>query len=165
MSYRSFLLTAALLLTCVPGAHAQDQLFDRPFENVYARPGRPTETIYVLGSVGNPGLWRIERGTDLLTLLSVAGLNRAGEERPDINQKVVLRVYRDTATGRDLRFKANLIDVLEAEETPPPIEGGDIIYVETVQRRRIGVRVISQVVGAVSSTIGLFLLLEREGVF
>ena len=143
----------------LPQSHAQGITSDQPFVNTFARPGQPTIRVYILGSVGATGIWRIERQTDLVELLSAARVAGIGQDQPDYNQRVNLRIYRTNADDRRKIYDEQLSDILAEGTTYPPFQEGDVLEVETERRRTIGLALISQVIGAASSVTLLILRL------
>lgn len=151
-------LLLALGLTASP-SRAQDVPSSESFIHTFARPGQSTIQIYILGSVGTPGIWRIEQDTDLIELLSAANVSGFGDNPADQSTRVNLRIYRTNSNTRSMVYEARLEDVLARGTTYPPLEAGDVIEVETNRRRVLGISLISQVIGAASSLTLLILRL------
>lgn len=138
---------------------AQDLPSSESFIHTFARPGQPTIQVYIMGSVGTAGIWRIEQDTDLIELLSAANVSGFGENPPDHRTRVNLRIYRTNSDTRAMAYEARLDDVLAEGATYPPLEEGDVLEVETQRRRTLGIALASQVIGAASSLTLLILRL------
>lgn len=154
-------LCAAWSFGAFAPSHAQNVGTDLPFINTFARPGQPTIQVYILGSVGASGIWRIEPQTDLIELLSAARVAGIGQDQPDYRQRVNLRIYRAIEGDRQKIYDEQLNNVLAEGAAYPPLQAGDVIEVETERRRTIGLALLSQIVGAASSLTLLVLRLTR----
>lgn len=118
----------------------------------YAPPGVPTQTIYIWGSVGVPGVWRVEQDIDLVELLSAARLTGVGRDDPGVRESNRIQVYRRSGgEGRELVYEASLDDVLSPGATYPTLQDQDVIEVETVTRNRFGFRDAISLIGTGAS--------------
>lgn len=122
------------------------------YVNTYARPGEATQTVYVWGAVGTPGIWEIETGTNLVELFSVVRPTGYGEESPGTRTKILLRIHRTTDGETRVAHEMRLSELLEM---PPPerpsLRPQDVIEVRNVQTREFSLRLVSTVVGTLSS--------------
>ena len=160
-------LLCLLGLLCIFGGHpsqAQAQALQEGEERHgyrYARPGYATMTVYIWGNVGKAGIWEIESGTDLVELLSAARVPGLGTEQADMQQRIILRIYRMQGTERQEIYDENLESVLEAGTRGPTLQAGDVLSVETQTERKFSFRTVAQYVGTASSLLILFLRLRR----
>ena len=122
-------------------------------QNTYARPGRPTMTIYVLGGAGRGGVWQVERDIGFIELLSVLNVATPLREQQDRRTKIILSLYRGQGDQRDLIYTASLKETVEGSEPPPAVADGDVLIVEPITRNRLTVRTVSSIVSAVSGII------------
>jgi hypothetical protein len=163
----SFILGLAFLV-CVGGtaniARGQDlQLPEQPYVNEFARPGQPTMTLYLWGAVGTTGIWRVERDVDLIQLLSVAGVPGVGTSERDVRRRFVLHIYRDEDGERREIYAEEVENLIGGGAAPvPALQDGDILAIETRERRRISVNLVFTTLRTVSSFLSLYLLLRRE---
>ena len=135
---------------------------EQSYVNEFARPGQPTMTLYLWGSVGTTGIWRVERDVDLIQLLSAAQVPGIGQEQMDVRQRISLRVFRSGSGDRREVYSQRLNDILEEGAAYPDLQNGDVLLVETSQRRRIfSFQFISTIVGTASSLALLVLRLTR----
>ena len=104
----------------------------------YVQPGAATIEIKVMGTVRNPGLYRLSEGTDLGQLLALAGgptLDVRLRSRP---RTATVRLYRPQAQGQALLYEAEFEQNLAAEsENYPALQDGDILTVEVTERQRL----------------------------
>jgi len=146
-----------LLLTALTGpgvARGQPDLggAGEDYVNTYARPGEATQTVYVWGAVGTPGIWEIETGTNLVELFSVVRPTGYGEQSPGTRTKVLLRIHRTTDGETRVAHEMRLSELLAM---PPPerpaLQPQDVIEVRSVQTRTFSFQTVSTVVGTLSS--------------
>jgi hypothetical protein len=121
----------------------------------YARPGMPTMTLYIWGAVALPGIWMVEEGQEVTSLLTAVTVPLIGSEEGIVRRETILRIYRGPESSRRTIFERDLNEFLAQGGTPPPLEDGDIIYVNTVTRQRLG---IALVLGVISTLATLVLL-------
>lgn len=165
----SFLLTAAFFLTFVTpevtlsqdvasGLTADSGLSEAT--NDYGRPGYPRVRVYLWGNANN-GVWTVEEGTDLLEFLSAAAtgnFNRSSDTR----NKNVLKVYRRGQVGEKPAFEMDIREIFARQDVYPQLQNGDVLVVESVQRRRFfSFRNVSQVTGTLASVASLVFLIDR----
>jgi len=132
------------------------------FINTFATPGAATITVNVWGSVARPGLWRIERGADLVEFLSVTGLAGIGQDRPGTRTKTYVAIYRTINNERRQVYRSDIEDILEDGASYPVLQDDDVLGVESVQRRSLGFQTISLIVGTASSLASLTFLILRN---
>ena len=152
-----FLCAPMLLLTAMSGpgvVKAQPDLggAGEGYVNTYARPGEATQTVYVWGAVGTPGIWEIETGTNLVELFSVVRPTGYGEQAPGTKTRVLLRIHRTTNGKTRVAHEMQLSELLEM---PPPerpsLQSQDVIEVRNVQTRTFSLQTVSTVLGTLSS--------------
>ena len=125
----------------------------------YGRPGYPRVQIYLWGNA-NHGVWKVEEGTDLLEYLSLAG---QGDFRQGAETRVknVLRIYRDGQVGADPVFETQLEDLFARQVESPVLREGDVLVVESIERRRpFTFRQSAQVTGTMASIATLVFLIQ-----
>ncbi|MEF8797728.1 MAG: hypothetical protein V5A48_14835 [Salinivenus sp.] len=146
-----------LLLTAMSGpgvVKAQPDLggAGEDYVNTYARPGEATQTVYVWGAVGTPGIWEIETGTSLVELFSVVRPTGYGEQSPGTRTKVLLRIHRTTNGETRVAHEMQLSELLEMPPSErPALQPQDVIEVRSVQTRTFSFQTVSTVVGTLSS--------------
>lgn len=122
------------------------------YVNTYARPGEATQTVYVWGAVGTPGIWEIETGTSLVELFSVVRPTGYGEESTGTRTRILLRIHRTTDGETRVAHEMRLSELLEM---PPPerpsLQPQDVIEVRSVQTRKFSFETVSTVIGSLSS--------------
>ena len=160
MTQRFFCLLGFLVLFgfSVPVVNAQEA--GEELVKEYRRPGFPTMTIFVMGGVQQPGVWRFERDADfyeIMAVLSATGLSATAQVAT--KQAVIIRVYRESGANRTQVYQQELNDVLQGLESPPRLQDQDILVVETVTRptRRITLQSVSSVIAAASTAVLLYL--------
>lgn len=160
----SFGLLPALHLAS--SAHAQDTPTSSTIRSehvyTYARPGHATHTVYVWGAVNQPGIWKIEPGTDLVEFLSIIRPSGFGVETASTRQDVILRIHRST------RGESRVVHELKLDEllgmTPsrrPSLQAEDVLEVRTVEKRKFSFQTFTSVLGTVSSLVLLGLRIFR----
>lgn len=131
------------------------------YVNEFYRPGRPTMLIYVLGQVGQPGMWRVEENVDLIDLLAAAGLPALGQEgAAGARARYVLHIYRGPREQREAVYSEPIGRILAEGSSYPPLEPGDILIMEQDVSRRVTVGQIFEYVRTVTSLISLYLLVR-----
>ena len=133
-----------------------------PLENPnrFARPGVPTNEVWVWGEVSQPGIWRVERGVDLVQFLSHLRVVGVGQEQAERVRRFTVKIYRGQPRDRSLIYEVRLDELLEQGGDYPDLEEGDILAVE-VEERRTRLRIFRTVVGAIGSGASLALLFLR----
>jgi protein involved in polysaccharide export with SLBB domain len=133
---------------------------DEGYVNTYARPGEATQTVYVWGAVGTPGIWEIETGTGLVELFSVVRPTGYGQESPGRRTRVRLRIHRTTNGETRVAHEMRLSELLEmAPQERPSLQPQDVIEVRSVQTRKFSFETVSTVVGTLSSVTLLIIRL------
>jgi protein involved in polysaccharide export with SLBB domain len=145
----------ALLLAVLLGgaAAAEAQLVTAsPGVSVYryAEPGQPTMDIRVWGAVRTPGVYQVERDTDLVELLTLAGGPLYDREIPNVERTVTVRLSRGES-GRQVVFEAPLAALFAEATVPPALQPGDVISVDVEVRQRFGWRDTLAVVSSVGT--------------
>lgn len=122
------------------------------YVNTYARPGEATQTVYVWGAVGTPGIWQIEPGTGLVELFSVVRPTGYGEESPGTRTEILLRIHRTTDGETRVVTEMPLSELLDM---PPPerpsLQPQDVVEVRNIQTRTFSFETVSTVIGTLSS--------------
>lgn len=132
-----------------------------------ARPGQPTITVYLWGTVGSPGVWRVERDMDLVRFLSVVQVPGIGGEDQNVRRNFKLRIYRrvygtDDGDRREV-YTEDVSNLLEGDaKIPPSLQDGDIIAVETQTRRKFSFRTVFEVVRTTASLLTLYFLIDDQ---
>ncbi len=159
------LITFFLLLLLLPADASRGQVIAserQGFIYDFARPGRPTITVYVWGAVGQPGIWRINPGTTLIELLSAAGIPGIVTEQRRTRLTTIVRIWRGEQVQRNLVYEAQLQDLLtEEQETYPTLRNGDILEIEVDEDRKITFRTVIEYLSAAASLTLLALRLLR----
>jgi hypothetical protein len=152
-----FLYAPMIVLMAVAGPRAawgQPDLggAGEDYVNTYARPGEATQTVYVWGAVGTPGIWEIEPGTGLVELFSVVRPTGYGEESPGTRTKVLLRIHRTTDGETRVVTEMRLSELLAM---PPPerpfLRPQDVVEVRNIQTRKFSLETVGTVIGTLSS--------------
>jgi hypothetical protein len=125
---------------------------------VYGQPGNPKMTVYVWGQA-QTGLWSVDVGTDLLEFASIITTTGLRANRPEQETTLILQLFREGRTDRP--FYEKDIEEFFASRTYPELNDGDIIVIKERTRRRFTWRDVSQVLGTVTSTVSLILLIDR----
>lgn len=166
MMHRRFFLPAIVLILALaaPSVMAQDTTTGEELVREYRRPGFPTMTLFVMGGVQQPGVWKFEREADfyeIISVLSATGLSATSQV--STKQEVIIRVYRENGASRTQVYQQDFSDILQGLQTPPKLQDQDILVVETVTRptRRITVRAISSIIAATSSAVLLYLRISE----
>jgi protein involved in polysaccharide export with SLBB domain len=133
-------LLLAVLLGGAAAAEAQ-RVTGSPGVSVYryAEPGQPTMDVRVWGAVRTPGVYQVERDTDLVELLTLAGGPLYDREIPNVERTVTVRISRGEA-GRQVVFEAPLAALFAEATVPPALQPDDVISVDVEVRQRFGWR-------------------------
>lgn len=134
----------------------------------YARPGQETMQVGVWGSVGQPGLYEVPTGTDLMNLLSIVGGPEVSLENARQRQKIIVRLVRgsDSAVSarppadggsHQLIFEARLDELTALSRDYPPLQSGDVLTIEKIVRERFSWRDAMSVFQA-AGTVAIIIL-------
>ena len=161
-------LTATLgllaVLLIVPATHAQGALdYERSRYNAasyykYEEAGDVTVLVNVWGTVRNPGLYEVPRGTTMSALLSLAGGPTQRERRTREDRTVTIELLRGEGEDREMIFEAVMDEELFVPENDPIVESGDVLVVDTYLRERFTWRELATLV---STGVSVGILLER----
>ena len=158
----SLLLLAALLPTPAEAQNTVPGLLEPPGTaqvQDYGRPGYPRVQIYLWGNASH-GVWTVEEGTDLLEYLSLAAQGDFNQGA-DTRVKNVLRMYREGQTGKKPVFETQLEDLFARQVESPVLREGDVLVVESIERRRpFTFRQAAQVTGTIASIATLVFLIQ-----
>ena len=117
----------------------------------YVQPGAATIEVKVMGTVRNPGLYRLSEGTDFGQLLALSGgptLEVRQRSRP---RTATVRLYRPQAQEQVLLYEAEFErNVVTASENYPALQNGDIMTVEVTERQRFVWRDLFTIVNTVA---------------
>lgn len=130
---------ALTLLFVVPMAHAQSYgRIEETNTNVesyfyFAEPGEGTIAVKVLGTVRNPGLYRLGDGLHLDQLLALTGGPVLGVRQKERDRETTVRLFR----RQQLIYEREFEDDIAAQlETYPSLKDGDIMTIEVVEDRQ-----------------------------
>ncbi|MCB0720455.1 MAG: SLBB domain-containing protein [Bacteroidetes bacterium] len=147
-------LTVAAALYVSAGANANAQVIDLERSRYspaayynYGEQGDITVIVNVWGTVRNPGLYEVTKGTTLSTLFSLAGGPLVGTRYKSTTRRVTLKLTRGEERIVDFTMENQVL----ALEMDPVLEMGDVLTVETVERRGFSWRDVFPVVAAVAS--------------
>jgi hypothetical protein len=156
---------AGLLLLAVPdpvwAQSTTPSIEGRTQINTYARPGAATMVVNVWGSVGQPGLWRVERDVDLVEFLSVVGVPGVGQDNPGTREKNIITLYRVQRGERQEVYRKDVDAILADGAGYPSLQEGDILAITAQKRKTLGFQFFSTVVGTASSLTLLILRLTE----
>jgi protein involved in polysaccharide export with SLBB domain len=133
----------ALLIALAAPTYAQGQLVTAsPGVSIhrYAEAGQPTMDVRVWGAVRTPGVYQVERDTDLLELLSLAGGPVLMNETPNVDRTISVQLARGTDADRQVIFERSLQDLLRTPGAIPPLQDGDVLHLEVDVRQRFNWR-------------------------
>lgn len=102
--------------------------------HVFARPGQNTIQVFLLGDVGQSGVFMIGENIDLAQLVALAG-GPVGTGR----SRTTIRLYRPEDGKRTLLYEADAEEFIE-QSSYPSLRTGDVIQVESIERRGFGWR-------------------------
>lgn len=148
----SFLAVA--LVVGAPSANGQAIDFERSryspaaYYN-YGEQGDITVLVNVWGTVRFPGLYEVTKGTTVSTLFSLAGGPLVTARPRTTTRFVSLQLTRDSSPEPLVDF--TMENQVLALEVDPELETGDVLTVETVERRRFSWRDAFPIVAAVAS--------------
>lgn len=124
----------------------------------YSEPGDVTILVSVWGTVRNPGLYEVPRGTTLSTLFSVAGGPSVAQRTRRQTRIIEMRLVRTDGGERRPIFHSEMENDIIVANEDPVLEAGDVLTVETVVRQGFGWRDVATIVGSGAS---LALIVER----
>ena len=116
----------------------------------YVEPGAPTSRVQVMGTVQEPGLYVVNAGLDLSTLLALAGGPVLRERRRADLRKSVVRLYRPAQDRSNPIFEHELTELRGTFTEAPAVQDGDIVTVEVIERSRFGLREALTIVNTVA---------------
>lgn len=124
----------------------------------YSEPGDVTVLVNVWGTVRNPGLYEVPRGTTLSTLFSVAGGPSVAQRTGRQTRTIEVRLVRNEDGLRQPVFHSVMENDIAVSSEDPVLQEGDVLTVETVLRQGFSWRDIFPVLGAAAS---MALIIER----
>lgn len=131
----------ALVVLIAPSADAQLTDFERSRFSPggyykYSDTGDLTVRAQAWGSVRYPGLHEVVQGTNVSTLLSLAGGPTLAERREQDERTIRVRFYRTEVDGQmQLLFEQLMTNDLEALTQDPVLRDGDVLVVDSVLRQ------------------------------
>lgn len=144
-------------------AQAQPIGGSQGLEIEFFRPGRPTMVVYLWGAVGQPGIWRVEREVDLISLLSAARVAGVGSSPQGVSQRYLVRIFRDVGGERQEIYQERLERLVGGGARPyPTLQEGDILVVEVRQRARFTWGTAFEITRTVLQVLTLYILIRRE---
>jgi len=161
-------VAAFLLITAPISVQAQQQPSDapsgvnNPTVKEYGRSGYEKITIYVWGNA-DTGVWRVEKGTDLLEFVSVVSRLQLVSDDPSERQVVSLQIYRDQAQDEEPFFERRVETLFSKRGDYPTLQDGDILVLKTRTKSRFTWRDVAQVTGTIAAVVNTYLLLDRLG--
>lgn len=160
----SLLLLASLL---APTPHAQVLPPEGDFGRItgteslgtsyyyFTEPGAPTVRVELWGDVGTSGLYDLQAGTDLRTLLTIAS-GPTFLSSPSIRQRVEVTIVRGAQGERET---LDVIDVMDAARNQNPVlENGDTVIVRSITKTAFTYR---EIISTAVVVIGLILSIQR----
>ena len=165
LAFALLLLSLSWFMAPAPPAAAQEAPapgLTSPLENPnrFARPGMPTNEVWVWGEVSQPGIWRVERGADLVQFLSHLRVPGLLQRQAQTRSQFTLKIYRGASQSRELIYEIRLDELLEEGDEYPELQDGDILAVE-LRQRQSRLQLFRLVTGVVSSAASLTLLFLR----
>ena len=115
--------------------------------------------VNVWGSASNPGLWRVERNVDLVDFLSVVGVPGVGDRQPGVRTRTYVAIYRSVNAQRRNVYRERVESILEDGAQYPELQENDILAIEVEESNRIGLQLVSSIIGTASSITLLVLRL------
>ena len=150
--------TALLLLVCVLFAgrgYAQTSTVPLELSGVsyhkYFSAGELTLQVFLISSAGGTGIYEIGTDTRLMELVTLAGF--APHARSSgTTRRIDISVIRPRL-GNEPIYKSRIEDFVLEPERHPALEEGDVVMVDSEQRRRFSWRDAVQIISGASSLI------------
>lgn len=117
----------------------------------HVQTGRAAINVHVLGTVHSPGAYRVTAGTELGSLLALAGGPPLSPRSRLAHRTVLIKVYSHNSAQRSLVYEATLDEMVTEPDANPVLKDGDVIYVEVVERRGFGFRDALSVAGGLAA--------------
>ena len=148
-------LALALCLLAISPVHAQGTTTPPAAGGVsyktYYTQGEITMQVFLISSTGSTGIYEIGKDTRLLELITLAGF-----APPVRNERNVVRntisVIRPRQSNEPI-YEARIERLVMEPERHPPLEDGDMILIESVQKTRFTWREVVSFVSGVSSVL------------
>lgn len=160
-------LSLLLLVLAAPLARAQDAPPQGEFGRIttteattgpyyyFTQRGAPTVRVELWGAVALTGLYEVEAGTDLRTLLTLAsGPNFSFT--PTLKQRIEVVITRGPDGARETFDPIDVLDVAGNEN--PVLEDGDTVFVRSQSRTALTYR---EIITTAAVVIGLILSIQR----
>lgn len=133
----------------------------QPMVKEYGAEGVPKMTVFVWGNADS-GVWRVEKGTDLLEFLSVVSRLDMRDRSPDRRLVKTLSLYREENPNQgDPFFETRVENLFSGRDSYPQLQEGDILVLEIEAQNRFTWRDIAQVAGTVSTLLNTYLIIQR----
>ncbi len=113
----------------------------------FVQPGERTIQVYLIGALGNPGLYEVGSETTLGQVLAIAGGPSMTTLQARNKRKTEIRVIRSSGEA----YFANLDDSLTPYVDFPGLREGDIVRVDVIESTKFGWRDGLQIVTAAAS--------------
>jgi protein involved in polysaccharide export with SLBB domain len=163
MSIRTFFPAFIFMLFALPASAQTMSELDRSryspaaYYN-YSEPGDVTILVNVWGTVRNPGLYEVPRGTTMSTLFSVAGGPSITPRMRHQRRTIDVKLSRNTGSQRETILHTVMDNDIIVTDQDPVLQVGDVLTVETVTRQGFSWRDAFPIIGAVAS---IALIVER----
>lgn len=154
---------ALLVLVAAAPRPGHGQSFERVEEmtsniNSYyyhVRPGAASIEVYAMGTIGAPGIYRIEEDTNLKKLLALSGGPVLNPRMQRTNRRITVRVYRAGADD-PVVYEAEFEGAITRSTESPTLRNGDIVTVQIVESEPFQWRDVLNIVTA-TTTVGLMI--------
>jgi hypothetical protein len=141
--YKATGIALILLALVAPVQFAKAQSLQSPDERSrygaggvyrYVDLGERFVSVGIYGSVRFPGLYEVPVGTDVNTLMSMAGgAQLPWDRRQQDTRTVYFKLFREGPSGEsDLFYEYQMEDVLSSIPNDIELQGGDVITVDSV---------------------------------
>ena len=121
----------------------------------FTEPGAPTVRVEVWGALASPGLYDVEAGTDLRTLVTLAG-GLSSLNSSTVRSEVNVTLIRSDGGARRAAETLDADELLKRE--PVLLQDGDAVYVEVIQRNKFTLR---DGITLIASVLAIVTLYER----
>lgn len=119
----------------------------------FSESGEGTIGVKVMGTVRNPGLYRLRVGTDLGQLLALSGGPVLSVRREDRDRETTIRLFRPQSDDeQELIFEEDFEGSITTRAASyPKLQNGDVMTVEVVEDRQFEWRDALTIVSASGS--------------
>ncbi len=128
----------------------------------FVQPGMATVRIHVLGTVRSPGVYELNKGTDLGEALAFSG-GPTLAVRPRANQReVMVRLFRPQMDNPLPLYEAEFNNAIGSPSTYPVLEDGDVLTVEIIERQGFSWRDGLTIVSGLSAIASVVIILAQN---